>query len=491
MNIHKLPVHIIHHIAAGEVIDRPSSIIKELVENSLDATATRIEIELLGGGLESINVTDNGTGILTTDIPLVFERYATSKLTALDQLLSMHTFGFRGEALFSIMSIGNVILKTRHQTESVGTEIRTFGGSVDSSEPVGYRQGTALSISNVFDRFPVRKQRLQKKKELQHIVTLVEHFILANPQIGFTLKNDRKTLISSFEQESLELRLEKFWKLNSTQTAHIAQENLYGKLDCWISKPEFSFSSAKHQIIVINSRLITDTSIQKALYQSLKTFFHRNQHPQYILRLELQPELLDINIHPQKKEIKYLHQEAIIQFITDSCTTAFDQALPDEFRYRASTLFPTLSFVKEESPSYSVGTINSVQQLNDVYILATVQNGFLLIDQHAADERLWYNRLLKDNTLLKTIESKVSKACIEELEDDIYQHSFEPNINNTVATIACHQAIRAGQKLSDSQMVELAKQTLSGGSDTLVCPHGRPTHMFVSISQLEKVFRRT
>lgn len=490
-HIRRLPQHVIHHIAAGEVIEKPVSVIKELIENSIDAETTRIEVEVLQGGRERITVSDNGKGVGHKSIPLLFERYATSKLETLESFYSLKSLGFRGEALFSIMTAADVTVMTRSYREQEGTWVRTHNGKVEEVRPIGCRIGTTIMIDRLFARFPVRKLALDAKKDLQEIKELIVKYALAYPKISFTLKHNNSILLAFFDQEESVDRIAKTWDISRGDIFELSATEDNWRFTTWIAHPESFANHKKHQLIVVNERPVEMSSLHQAIDQSLQTFRHAGKQPRYVFWLEVSPQMVDVNVHPQKMSVTLAEESQILEQITNRLQQSLSQILPTDLRYTGKDLFsdafePVLS-VSEQTPLFLTGPFI---QLQNTYIITPTQSGFLLIDQHAADERLWYNELLNDKELLAEIEKDISEECKDELADDVYQHSFNDEINARIATIACHQAIRAGQPLNEQEMSELVQDILDGGNETLVCPHGRPTHITISQSQLENMFRR-
>lgn len=308
MSIQQLPPHIVHHIAAGEVIDRPVSVLKELIENSLDADATKIEIEIEDGGLSLIKVMDNGSGILQADAVQIFDRYSTSKLFSLDDLYTLSSYGFRGEALFSIMSVGNVVMRTRHSSQTIGSQIETFKGSVEQIHPIGTRVGTTIEVRNLFHQYPVRLRQFEEKTERKWIRKLVESFALHHTKVGFTLSINKKIILHTYKDDELSNRIETVWKLLPPQQLMISSKYLHGSLTGIISTPEFFANNNSQQLLFINHRNITSTAIQQTIEKALLSFKHHGKYPRYILSLEINPHIVDINIHPQKKRIHILHR---------------------------------------------------------------------------------------------------------------------------------------------------------------------------------------
>lgn len=488
--IHRLPQHVVHHIAAGEVIEKPVSVVKELIENALDAEATRIEVEVAQGGRERITISDNGHGVERKSIPLMFERYATSKLRDLEDFYKLKSLGFRGEALFSIMTAADVTVMTRSYREQEGTWVRTHNGKVEEVRPIGCRVGTTIIIDRLFARFPVRQQALESKRDLQQIRQLIIRYALAHPNIGFTLKHNSSLILSFFEQEEPVNRIAKTWDVSQPEVFELAAAEDDWRFSAWIAHPQAFLTQRSHQLLVINQRPVEMPQLHQTIDQSLQTFRHAGRHARYVFLLEVSPELIDANVHPQKLSVTLAQQDRILEGISTRLQQALSQLMPSELRYTGTELFgreTEYDSVNEPVPLFAAGPF---LQLQSTYIITPTQNGFLLVDQHAADERLWYNKLLQDQDLLEKLEQFLSEECRQELGDDVYQHSFDDEINARVATIACHQAIRAGEILSEPQMSELIKNILDGGNETLVCPHGRPTHLLITKNQLENVFRR-
>lgn len=484
--IQRLPPHVIRQIAAGEVIDRPYSVVKELIENALDAGATRLEIELEKSGLESIKVIDNGSGISTQDLPLVFERYATSKLHQLEDLLQLSSFGFRGEAVYAIASVAEVTLQSKTAHQKIGAEIQSIRGKTGRVQPIGHRQGTTVLVRQLFSTFPVRKKTIHLRKELKDITTLIQAYSVEFPKVHFALVHDGQKIWTSFGEPNVLDRLEDIWSVKPENGIEIKIKDQFFSASGWMSTPEHFVSHRKQMICFINHRMIDAKIIFPAVSAGIKTFFHRNLYPQLYLSLTIPSEFLDVNLHPQKKTVKFLHAEEIFRSIEQAIANHFQQTEATQLTYTGKSIFPETG-VKESSPIIIDGKIT---QLHQTYLLVPTNQGFLLVDQHAGDERLWYNRLLQQKQKVTELEKNADEATLAELADDEYVHSFEPNIDARVAIIACHTAIRAGQILSQSQMQDLVQRLLASGNNALVCPHGRPTYVSITVSQLARMFRR-
>lgn len=484
--IQKLPAHVIRHIAAGEVIDRPFSVVKELIENALDAQATRIEVFLEKAGQQRIVVKDNGSGVTAEELPLVFTRYATSKLSDLEDLLHLFSLGFRGEALYSIAAVADVSFQTKTAKEIHGSEIRSIRGQLQPILPIGHRVGTTIDVQQLFEAFPVRQQSIVSRREVQDITQLLQAYSLEFPLVSFQLHHNGKGIWSSYAGETYHDRIEQVWQLTPTQGLSLTTHHPYVNVQGWISTPENFVRQRKNIFCFINHRLVDDRSISKAILEGLKTFSHRQLFPKIHLSLEIPPEFIDVNLHPQKKVVQFLHSQEILHVIQRAVTETLQQAPTAHLRYTGSNLFPEMS-VHEQTP-FSV--LAPIVQIDQTYLLVPTNRGFLLVDQHAADERLWYNRLIKEKKLLHSLEKKLDEETQQELEDDEYLHSFDPNINAKIAVIACHSAIRAGESLDQATMKKVVTNILAAENEGVVCPHGRPTYIQITVQQLARMFRR-
>jgi DNA mismatch repair protein MutL len=490
--IHRLPQHVIHHIAAGEAIEEPASLLKELIENSLDAGATRIEIDLVNAGHDRIKITDNGVGIHKKSLPLVFERYATSKLSQIEDFNQLQTFGFRGEALFSVCNVADVTLITRSQRDQEGSMIKTFRGTIEGIYPCGSRIGTTLIVDRMFSRFPVRREQLNAKKDLAAIKQLVQLYAFTYPEVTFHLSQNRQTITAFFDQEDTLRRVAKAWDLQPNQLFEIQHRDDHVQFKMYASLPEFFHTKPNRQQIFINNRPVIARGLKETVSAAFSTFRHAGKFPQFLLFIEIPPEYLDQNVHPQKKEVRMMMEAQIIEALYQALQEKIAELPVSAVRFSAANKLSDAA--QEETPwsepNNQITPLPELFQLQNQYIINLTDQGVLLIDQHAADEKLWYNRLLQDEELLDVISSDLNQECMDELDDDVYQHSFDDQINARIATIACHQAVRAGEELTTEKMQQLVQAILSGGSRTLTCPHGRPTHILINLSQLETMFRR-
>ncbi|HTD21369.1 MAG TPA: DNA mismatch repair endonuclease MutL [Terriglobales bacterium] len=352
--IHVLPEHVANKIAAGEVVERPASVVKELLENSLDAGARRIKVQVEAGGRKLIQITDDGCGMVRDDALLAFERHATSKIKNADDLLNIATLGFRGEALPSIASVSRLLLETRAADESSGTLIEINGGKMQRVEDAGLPSGTTITVRDLFFNIPARRKFLKAEStELSHIASLVTHYALAHPEMHFELHSMSNAMLVAppvaghservfqvFGKEildqlipvSAELRLEHVglpqpppWKRDEDYQAPVPGEL---KLHGFVSKPEVQKLNRNSIFIFVNRRLIRDRVVQHAITEAYRNVIPPTVFPVVLLFLELPGEEVDVNVHPSKTEVRFRQGSTVHDFIRDSLRAALMQARP-------------------------------------------------------------------------------------------------------------------------------------------------------------------
>ncbi len=315
--IHLLPDSVANQIAAGEVIQRPASVVKELVENAVDAGATQIKIVVRDAGRTLVQVIDNGRGMSDTDARMAFERYATSKITRADDLFTLHTMGFRGEALASICAVAQVDLRTMPHGAQMGTRLEISGSKVEKQHPELCVPGTNMMVKNLFFNVPARRKFLKKDAvELNHIMREFERMALVNPSLDFTLVSNDVTvhqfLGSSFKQRIADL----FGKSVEKQLIPVGTETSIVKIDGFISRPEFSRKRGQLQFFTVNGRHMRHPYFHKALMSCYEQLIPSDEQPNYFINLTVDPETIDVNIHPTKNEIKFENEQAIWQILT-------------------------------------------------------------------------------------------------------------------------------------------------------------------------------
>lgn len=314
--VHLLPDSIANQIAAGEVIQRPASVVKELVENSIDAGASNIQIVVKDAGRTLIQVIDDGVGMSVTDARLAFERHATSKIQKADDLFSLTTMGFRGEALPSIAAIAHVELKTRRAEDEVGTLLNIVGSHVEKQESISCAQGTVISVKNIFFNVPARRKFLKSNEvERRHILTEIERIALVNPHISFSLiENDVQSLIlpaCNLRQRILQME----GKNVNQQLIDIAEETTLGKIFGYVTKPENAKKGRASQYFFVNGRYIRHPYFHKAVMTAYAPLIPMNENPAYYIYFEVDPSTIDVNIHPTKTEVKFENELALWQIL--------------------------------------------------------------------------------------------------------------------------------------------------------------------------------
>ncbi|MDR2292220.1 MAG: DNA mismatch repair endonuclease MutL [Prevotellaceae bacterium] len=311
-----LPDSVANQIAAGEVIQRPASVIKELIENSVDAGSTSINIIVKDAGRTLIQVTDNGSGMSDTDARLSFERHATSKISSADDLLRLYTFGFRGEALASIASIAEVELKTRRQEDETGTQILVNASMLVSQETISCPAGSSFSIRNLFFNVPARRKFLKSDNvELKHIMSEFQRVALCNPHIEFTLTSNG-TAIYNLRKGNIRQRITEIFGKNTGNNLISAQvDTSVVKIEGYVSKPEYTRKTAGEQFLFANNRFFKSAYFQKAITNAYEQLIQSGAYPAFFLYLNVEPENVDVNIHPTKVEIKFSEEQTIWQIL--------------------------------------------------------------------------------------------------------------------------------------------------------------------------------
>lgn len=315
--IHLLPDSIANQIAAGEVIQRPASVVKELVENAVDAGATKIQLIIKDAGRTLIQVIDNGKGMSATDARLAFERHATSKIQTADDLFALRTMGFRGEALASIAAIAQVELKTKREEDEVGTVIEIVGSKVEKQECTACQTGSIFSVRNIFFNIPARRKFLKSNDtEKRHILTELERIVLVNPHIDFTfVDNDVEALV--YPASNLRQRIVAVGGKNlNQQLISLEVETSIVKITGFIGKPEFARKARALQFFFVNGRYMRHPYFNKAVTSAFESLLSDGTNPNYFIYFEVQPESIDVNIHPTKTEIKFENEQSIWQILS-------------------------------------------------------------------------------------------------------------------------------------------------------------------------------
>jgi len=625
MPIKVLSEEVASKIAAGEVVERPASVVKELVENSIDAGAREIKVEVRQGGRRLMRVIDDGMGIPADEVELAFARHSTSKIASVDDLSSISTLGFRGEALASVAAVSQVTVVTKAAEGDVGTLLRLEGGKVTHRQKKGCPQGTVVTVENLFYNVPARLKFLRSEAtERKHINGLVYRYGMAYPQLRFSLLNDGRLTFQSLgsgelydvlikvyglevAQQMLEVRrLRRAFGVSAQSNAQSSRPrsedfgepsgrasgrglsravrapeaddpstgsghrlkpgtselelvDVYG----YISPPSLHRANRSYLTFFVNGRWVQDRMLSYAVSEAYHTLLPTGRHPIVVLRLELDPSQVDINVHPTKREIRFLDSNAVFAAVQKAVRrTLVDQApiprmmgrplqwpAPDvERRRKLVEVGSQAKAAGIEAPSAyefpepaKLPPLRVLGQMAQTYIIAEGPEGMYLVDQHAAHERVLYERLMAerakmavasqallepltielpfqpgiaggesleflnhlgfdiepfggDTYLVRAVPAMLAKGdigqAIVEIVDELTEGgTVEVGKERALISLVCHSAVRAGQTLSMEEMRDLIRQ-LEETAMPRTCPHGRPTMVHLSAEQLAREFGR-
>ena len=590
-SIHKLSPQLANQIAAGEVVERPASVLKELVENSLDAGAKRIEIEVEQGGVKLLRVRDDGHGIPQDDLSLALSRHATSKISNLDDLEAVGTLGFRGEALASIASVSRLCL-TSNQAATQGWKAVSEGRDGDVNiEPAAHPTGTSVEVRDLFFNTPARRKFLRTEAtEYNRIDDCTKKLALSHMDVAFSLRHNHRTNLNLMPALSVTEQEKRVANICGSafmeQALYIDNDRTGIRLWGWIAQPTFSRSQADLQYFFVNGRNIRDKVVSHAVRQAYHDVLYHAPHPAYVLFLEIDPLEVDVNVHPTKHEVRFRNSRTIHGFVTSTLHKALAQDRPqNHFQpnehlsdpnntvnepQQASMGLPVgnTSYVppsnfEQPSQSSTMGAFQAlygneteqneqpipplgfaIAQLKGIFILAENAQGLIIVDMHAAHERITYERLktnfdaeeLISQPLLVPESLTVSQReadCVEQypdifsrlgfvverasaesiivrdipailrgsqveallrdvLSDILQQGSSERirhHINDILSTMACHGSVRANRKLTVPEMNALLRD-MEVTEHSGQCNHGRPTYTQMTVDELDKLFLR-
>jgi DNA mismatch repair protein MutL len=610
--IHHLSSQLANQIAAGEVVERPASVVKELLENSLDAGATQIEIDVDQGGSRMIRVRDNGAGIHREDLMLALNRHATSKIIDADDLDGIMTLGFRGEALPSIASISRMSLISRQQGDESGWRVSSEGyAPEEAAAPCAHPLGTTVEIRDLFFNTPARRKFLRKEKtEFGHLEEVVKRIALSHFNVGFQLKHNQRVVLSLRPVTNTEQYIERVEAICGQpfrQNALAIEYEAAGlRLWGWVALPTFSRSQGDMQYFFVNGRVIRDKLVSHAIRQAYRDVLYHGRHPAFVLNLEIAPEQVDVNVHPTKHEVRFREGRLAHDFIFraihrsladvrpgDSETEGqTEQSIPmmgvNPLPQQGAAVMPlsspqpvasygggaatytrqsniSLGVQEQLNDAYKVLSASTdgqplndsdadlsevpplgfaVAQLHGIYILAQNEAGLILVDMHAAHERITYEwmkqtfsdggiksqpllvplsiavnqkeatlaeefsevfsslgfdiqRIAPETIVVREVPTLLSSADIETLVRDVladintYGESVrvQERLNEVLSTMACHGSVRANRILTLPEMNALLRdmeRTERSGQ----CNHGRPTWTQMSMVELDKLFLR-
>jgi DNA mismatch repair protein MutL len=555
MPIQILATEVVSKIAAGEVVERPASVVKELIENSLDAGATQIAIEAQGGGVELVKVSDNGAGIPASEVELAFHRYATSKIGNLDDLEKISSLGFRGEALPSIAAVAEVEILTQTSSETVGSYLYLRKGEVVRKESQARPRGTTVTVRRLFRYFPARLKFLKSATtENSHIAHLASQYALAFPEVQFSLALDKRPSLHTTGNGDLRDVMSTIYGSELAQRMLSAErEDALAKISGLTSPPSLARSNRNYLSFFVNRRWVHSGLLSRATEEAYHGLLMDGQHPIAVISISLPAQELDVNIHPAKAQIKFCHEQSIFGGVQK----AIEEALVRTPIASSKPVPFSISFgqwqsprmITDNEPVFAVSQLPTLElpvlrvlgQLANTYIIAEGPDGLYLMDQHAAHERILYDRILTQwaqkevevQGLLQPLTIELSpreKETMEAGKESLAEFGFsiEPfgdrsyliraipalgagaNVIEMISalldslanreslipweekiaeSLACHGAIRAGQQLKSEEMRELIKQ-LEQTKQPRACPHGRPTMIHLSAHQLDKEFGR-
>jgi DNA mismatch repair protein MutL len=568
MPIRVLASDVVSKIAAGEVVERPASVVKELVENSLDADATQISVEIRGGGVNLIKVIDNGTGIPANEVTVAFQRYATSKIGDLGDLDTISSLGFRGEALPSIAAVAEVEVMTRTAGELAGIYFSLKNGAVIETGKRASPQGTTITVRHLFQNVPARLKFLKSTTtENSRISNLLSQYSLAFPEVKFSLFLDGRTALQTVGNGALRDVMVKVYGLETAGAMIAVGEE--GNYPVWgfVSPPHLARSSRGHLSFFINRRWVHSGLLSRATEDAYRGLLMTGKHPIAVINISLPPQDIDVNVHPSKTEVKFRDEHDLFTMVQRSVRSALvkEMTVPQGQRHPGVVGVPVLSHKKEPlaiqeelfkgyAATRSVSALTKppegsplpilrvIGQIAATYITAEGPDGLYLIDQHAAHERILFEcvrfqqqnstveaqgmldpltievtprqeELLKDGVevlesfgfaiepfgprtyLLRTVPNllgpgNAAQAVIEILDSLGEEGEGVKREEKIAFSLACHSAVRAGQVLNQDEMNELVRE-LEQTELPHTCPHGRPTIVRFTSSQLEREFGRS
>ncbi|MCH9693950.1 MAG: DNA mismatch repair endonuclease MutL [Gammaproteobacteria bacterium] len=582
MPIQQLPDHLINQIAAGEVVERPASVIKELVENSLDAGAQTIQIDVVAGGQKLIRIRDDGKGIDKQEIALALNRHATSKISSLDDLEAVASLGFRGEALPSIASVARLSLCSRVVDGDSAWQIEADGGQVSAPKPAAHPQGTTVEVHDLFYNTPARRRFLRTERtEFGHIEKWVRRLALSRPEIAFTLTHNQRTVLHTPAAKNEAAQRQRIGKICgeafAEQCVYLEREVEGIALSGWIGLPTFNRSQPDMQYWFVNGRSVSDKTLAHAVRHAYRDVLFHGRYPAYVLNLTMDPAGVDANAHPAKHEVRFRDGRRVHGVVSQTVDVALQDTRPGGHditpvpmtresvfhqgsmplasrpsasgvrdtlaTYRSMATAPALADVPEHATEVPPLGF-AVAQLAGVYILAENKDGLVIVDMHAAHERITYEKLKQgydDRNLVRQpllvpesisvaeseanlieesgatlaalglvvdrsgpgsvtvreVPALLRDSDVESLLRDVLSDLAEAGQSNRIAdagndylsTMACHHSVRANRLLTIDEMNALLRD-MERTERADQCNHGRPTWTTVTMSELDRLFLR-
>jgi DNA mismatch repair protein MutL len=549
----------IGQIAAGEVIERPLSVVKELVENALDAEAMRIAVRVRGGGLLEIEVADDGVGIAPADLVLAVTRHATSKIADAAELAHVDTLGFRGEGLASIAAVAHVTLISRVAGADVATALDAHGESIGEPRPLAGPLGTRVVVRDLFGNVPVRREYLRSPAaEFARIASWLATLALAYPHVGFTLEHDGKTTFAFAPGEDLAPRLRHVFGTAAATMVPLRAEERHAAVSGWVSSPGDDRPDRRNQILFVNGRLLRSTLVSGAWAAAYRTFAMVGRHPYGVLYLRVPAGEVDANVHPTKSDVRLRHGERVVAAVKDAIATALRRGAAERLERSISFAPPTREYAASGGVAVDWAdvllppdaredgaerkTLRVLAQIDRTFILASDGDAVVLIDQHAAHERIVFEQLTSNartsaaaepllipytfevrpedaDRLDATLESLAAGGLhVEHFGERAYRVTATParlvhagrtrpfDVADFIAcladdvrgldadqrvwaSLACHSVVTAGEKLEYPEMTALVER-LQRCENPMHCPHGRPTIVRLEADHIARLFKR-
>jgi len=597
--IQQMPNQLINQIAAGEVVERPASVVKELLENSLDAASTKIEIDIEQGGTKLIRIRDNGLGIHKDDLALALSRHATSKIRNLDDLEHIESLGFRGEALPSIASISRMSITSR-QADADGFKVQGQDEQSANVAPAAHSNGTTIEVRDLFYNVPARRKFLRTEKtEFNHLEDVVKRIALSHFEVDVTLSHNQRVVKqwrAASNQQQMEQRIAQVCgKAFIEQSQYMSFEAGNLKLHGWIALPSFSRSTADMQYFFVNGRIIRDKLVTHAVRQAYQDVLYHGRHSAYILFLQLDPAMVDVNAHPTKHEVRFREGRSVHDFLFRGIHKALADVRPENVNTEFTAVqgeTNSASALQTAPPNVNYATANfsgagrqsnmalqvneqiqayanlsrglplndtqqnnedaadvpplgfAVAQLHGIYILSQTANGMVIVDMHAAHERITYERMKQDmqqgnlasqpllvpisinlsekeaalaeeqsslfselgfeldrggpeSIIIRQIPVILARAdaqmLVRDVLSDLLSHGSSERIRNAINTVlgtmACHGSVRANRSLTIPEMNALLRD-METTERSGQCNHGRPTWTEFSLDAMDKWFMR-
>ena len=586
MPIQQLPSHLINQIAAGEVVERPASVVKELVENSLDAGASSVHVDIVAGGQKLIRIRDNGAGIRKDEIGLALSRHATSKISSLDDLEAVVSLGFRGEALPSIASVARLTLCSKVSDDESAWQVDVDNGKVSDPRPAAHPNGTSIEVHDLFFNTPARRRFLRTERtEFGHIEKWIRRLALSRPDVAFTLTHNRRTVLQLAAATSEAERLARISKICgqafADQAIYLEHATEGIALSGWVGQPTFNRSQPDMQYWFVNGRSISDKTLSHAARHAYRDVLFHGRYPAYVLSLTMDPKGVDANAHPAKHEVRFrdgrrVHgvvSQAVEVALQDtkpgghsvvsappSVTSSYSQgAMPltgsyqpgsgavreSLAAYRALSGAAPVAAIDPETGQAQVPPLGfAVAQIAGIYVLSENSDGLVIVDMHAAHERILYEKLKRGyddkavvrqpllvpttvavaeseadlveqhkemleslglvidragptSLVVREVPALLKNSDAEGLLRDVLSDIAEAGQSNRVedachdflATMACHTSIRANRQLTLEEMNALLRE-METTDRADQCNHGRPTWTTITMAELDRLFLR-